>query len=54
MRRSKNLSAMKLIEKFDKQLRDILMSELRLLRSSKNQIITQMTFQNDQEDLMIA
>ena len=45
---------MKLIEKFDKQLRDILMSELRLLRSSKNQIITQMAFQNDQEDLMIA
>lgn len=50
MKNPKKTQAIRLIEKFDKQLRDILNEELKSVRAVKNHIIGKLT--ND--DLLVA
>lgn len=54
MRKTKKLSAIKLIEKFDQQLCDMLISELQVMRKARVKMINRISFKSDQENLRIA
>lgn len=54
MKKDQNHNALKLIKRFDQQLHDLLMSDLRAMRSAKGNIYKQINYENGQNDLMIA
>lgn len=46
MKKSKNLNAVKLIKRFDQQLHDLLMSDLRAMRSAKVRMFKHLRIQS--------
>lgn len=54
MKKDRNHNALKLIKRFDQQLHDLLMSDLRAMRSAKGNIYKHINYDNGQNDLMIA
>jgi hypothetical protein len=54
MKKNRNEKAIKLIERFDQQLHDLLMSDLRAIRSTNEKMYKQLCFKTHQENLMIA
>lgn len=53
MKRNTKIPAMKLVEQFDQQLHEILMSDLKAIRNARINLIKHITFNNRQQ-LMTA
>lgn len=54
MKRNATTPATKLIEKFDHQLRDLLMTDLKAIRTARVKMINHLTFNNPPERLLTA
>jgi hypothetical protein len=54
MKRNTKGPAMKLVEEFDQQLREILMSDLKAIRNGRIKLIKHITFNNPEDRLMTA
>ena len=54
MKKNQKISSIKLIEKFDSQLRDILTAELRSVRYSRDKMMDQFIFQHSNNLIAVA
>ena len=54
MKKNTTIPAMKLVEKFDQQLHEILMSDLKAIQNARINLIKHITFNNRQHGLMTA
>lgn len=54
MKKNQKTSSIRLTEKFDNQLRDILTAELRSVRYSKNKMMDQFIFHLNTEPLIVS
>ena len=54
MKRNTKIPAMKLVEEFDQQLHEILMSDLNAIRTARINLINHITFNNNPQELMTA
>ncbi|MHB1179846.1 MAG: hypothetical protein ACYCZO_16140 [Daejeonella sp.] len=54
MKRNTITPEIKLLEKYDQQLRDLLMSDLKAIRASRVKMINHLNYNNTQERLMTA
>ena len=54
MKTNTKTSAVKLIEKYDQQLRDILMSDLKVIHNARVRLIKHLNYNTPQERLMTA
>ena len=54
MKNNSTIPAIKLVEKFDQQLHEILMSDLKVIQNARINLIKHITFNNRQQGLVIA
>lgn len=54
MKRNTTIPAMKLVEKFDQQLHEILMSDLKAIQTARTNLIKHINFNKRQQGLMTA
>jgi hypothetical protein len=54
MKKKRNLSVIKLTEKYDQQLRELLIADLKALHHARINLVRHLVFNNHQDKTMIA
>ncbi len=54
MKRNTKIPAMKLVEQFDQQLHELLMSDLKAIRNARINLIKHITFNNNRQDRLMT